>query len=169
MSLSEDMSRLAGETREAYDRRHAAVEALYASADKQLADLHTQHSEMAAAQHRELSQFAEQLRRDVATLTHDLNVERVTLGAEQRRRLDAFTSDLRHTLDTFRTERAAERRAVRESQRQRLDDFRQSLRERTSATLADANATRRAIHTDHAAAQETWRTFNAEMRQRRSS
>lgn len=168
MSLSEDMSRLTTAMRGAHDSRVAAVGAMRDAADKQLAELQAEHREMAAAQRKELQEFAETMRRDSATLIRDLNVERATMSADQRRRLDAFTSDLRHDMADFLHERAAERRAADARQRQSLDDFMRALRERTSRFLADAHADRMAVHADQRIAHQTWQQFNADLRQSRA-
>jgi hypothetical protein len=162
------MSRLTTAMRGAHDSRVAAVGAMREAADKQLADLQAEHREMAAAQRKELQEFAAAMRRDSSILIHDLNVERATLSADQRRRLDAFVSDLRHEMADFLHERAAERRAADASQRQSLDAFMHVLRERTSRFLADAHANRMAVHADQSTAHQTWQQFNADLRQSRA-
>lgn len=168
MSLSEDMFRLTGSMREAHDNRAAAIGASREAAEKQLADLQAEHRAMAATQRRDLQQFADTLRCNVATLIHDLDVERATLNADQRRRLDVFTHDLRHDMAAFLHERAAERRAADASQRQSLDDFMSALRKRTSSFLTDVHADRMAVRAEHNNAHQAWQQFNAEMQQRRA-
>jgi hypothetical protein len=168
MSQFEDMSRLTVAMREAYDGRVAAVSTMREASDKQLAELQAGHREMAAAQRKELYQFAETLQRTVSALLHDLDVERTTLNADQRRRLDAFASDLRHDMADFLRERAAERHAADISQRQGLDGFMSGLRERTASFLADVHAARMAVHADHSSAHQAWQQFTTEMQQRRT-
>ncbi|NNJ11140.1 hypothetical protein EKD04_012420 [Chloroflexales bacterium ZM16-3] len=167
MSLSEDTLRITKEMRDAYDSRVAAVGAMREAATQQLAELHVEHREMAAAQRAELQQFAETLRQTVATLIHDLDVERATLNAEQQRRLDAFTHAMRQDMATFLDERATERRAANASQRQSLDSFMSALRKRTSSFLADVHAARMAVHADQSSAQQAWQQFTTEMQSRR--
>lgn len=169
MSLTQDMSRLADELRTTYDGRIASIDALHAATDKQLAELHAQHSTMAASQRQQLQKFAETLRRDVAHQLTDLKVERAALSADQRRTLEAYTSDLRKTTNQFLAEQAAARKAMRIRQGEQLDHYTTDLRQVTKECLAQATAARQAIHSDHAAAHETWRRFNGEMRQRRAS
>jgi len=168
MSLTEDMVRITTAMREAHDSRVVAVGVMREAADKQLADLQAEHRQMANTQREELQQFAETLRRNVATVIHNLDAERAALNAEQRRRLDAFTQELRHDMASFLNERAAERHAAGTSQRQSLDDFMSALREQTRSFLADVHATRMAVHADYAGAQQAWQQFNTEMRQRRA-
>lgn len=168
MSQFEEMFRLTMAMRNAYDIRAAEVIGLRDASDKQIAQLQADHRKMAAAQRKELNQFAETLQRTVAGLIHDLNVERATLNADQRRRLDTFTADLRHEVSDFLHERAAERRATDASQRQRLDDFMRTLRERSASFLADVRAARMLVRADQRNAQQAWQKFNTEMRQRRT-
>lgn len=168
MSLSEDMVRLTSTLREAHESRVAGVGAHRVAANQQLADLHSAHRERSATQRKELQQFAETLRRNVADLIHDLESKRASLSAEQRQRLDTFKRDLQNEIATFVRTRSADRSAANSSQRQSLDAFMSALRERTSSFLADVHATRAAIHADQVSARQTWQQFNAEQQQSRA-
>jgi hypothetical protein len=168
MSLTEDMLRITTAMREAHDSRVAAVGAIREAAITNLAEIQSDHREMADAQRKELQQFADALRHNVSAMIHDLNVERATLNADQRQRLDAFTHDLRHDMAGFLHEQTTARRAAGASQRQSLDDVMSALRKRTASFLADVHAARMAVHADQDSARQAWQQFNTEMHERRA-
>jgi len=169
MSLSEDMVRLTSSLREAHESRVAGVGAHRAAANQQLADLHSAHRERSAAQRKDLQQFSDTLRQNVAGILHDLESKRASLTSDQRQRLDTFKSSLQNDIATFLRNRAADRSSAHSSQRQSLDAFIGALRERTSSFLADVHATRAAIHADHAGAQQAWQQFTVAQQQSRAA